>query len=172
MAGILPDGINLLLKTIATPCWLVNILKNVLMRSIMLFISIALLAACGGVKKGADSTDVPNEYLIIGEGGGITGEYTHFLLYRDGRLETWDEMEKVSVYKTNIEKREATRIFEEWEGLAKEGFPPYSPGNMNYRIGYFKNDSTETYRWSDSQPINDKWSTFYSDTFQVLNSAK
>lgn len=113
-----------------------------------------------------------NTYLLIGEGGGITGAYTEYILYPNGRVETWNELEKESIYKGEIEKKQAKKVFEEWQAISDTITPVYKPGNMNYRIGYYNDGEVQTMEWSDNQPVEEPLLEFYSRTFQILRRAE
>lgn len=136
---------------------------------------VLMITACGGAKtvELKQESEIEKEvYLLIGEGGGVTGAYNEYILYTDGRVEVWDEMEQESVFKGSITKKEAAAIFEKWGELSAKEVPNSRPGNMNYRIGYYENGTVKTLRWSDNQVVDDELLEFYRSTFEALKNAK
>ena len=131
---------------------------------------VGLMVSCGGSKvSGSEST----EYLFLSQGGGVTGKYEGYILYDDGRVETSGEnLDEKPMPSGEISKKEAAKLFAEWELLSKQQLMPFKPGNMNYKIGHGSGDDMQVIDWSDSQTINPEIQEFFNDTFSILKSAK
>lgn len=143
--------------------------------SVICISTIIFFTSCGGAKTVELKSDAEPEkevYLLIGEGGGFTGAYNEYIVYPNGRVEVWDELEQESIFKGNITKQEAAAIFDKWGEIGELGRAGGKPGNMNYRIGYYENGTVKTLRWSDSQAVEDSILEFYNSTYKLLRNAQ
>ncbi len=127
---------------------------------------IAMFTSCSS--SGKVSNDAKSEKLIFGSGGGFTGMYVSFEIYKDGRVFNILPDKSQSKVK-KLRKKQTREIFAQADSL-NINHPAYNhPGNMTYFIKYkFAGDSTE-YKWGDSNfsvPIEIK--DFYNQLNAII----
>ncbi len=116
-------------------------------RILLSFFIVTLFTSCSSSGKLANNAT--SEKLIFGSGGGFTGIYMSFEIYKDGRV--FNILPDNSQSKVNKLRKKQTREMFSQAGNLKVNHPAFShPGNMTYFIKYkFAGDSTE-YKWGDS----------------------
>ena len=127
---------------------------------------VALFASCSS--SGKVTNDAKSEKLIFGSGGGFTGKYVSFEIYKDGRIFSILSDKSQSKVK-KLRKKQTRKIFAQADSL-KLNYPAFNhPGNMSYFIKYkFSGDSTG-YKWGDSNfsvPIEIK--DFYNQLNAII----
>lgn len=109
------------------------------MRSLLFLLSIFLLAsqACA-----------QHEYLVIGKGGGISGEVLQFRISHKGKVYKGTGIADIQYAMTaKIKKSEARKIFVEFGSIQDSSF--HHPGNLYYFIHKVGEGCKTEYTWGE-----------------------
>lgn len=146
-----------------------------ILRFTSLLVFLALLVSCGG-SKDAPAVDNQEEgtYILVEQGGGVTGLYEEYVLQWNGYIYKWEEGDPNSKTKSHgsLSQAETSEVFSSWEKLKAESGTLPKPGNINYRIVYYSKEESYSVRWSDSQNIAPEIQEFFNSTFSKLKNAK
>lgn len=141
-----------------------------ILRLATLLLLLGLLFSCGGSKLAEAES---SEYLFLSRGGGVTGRYEGYILHENGSVEKTDgELQEKPIPSGKLSKKEAAKLFSEWEALSKKKVMPFKPGNMNYKIAHGSGDDMMVIDWSDSQDIAPEIQEFFNSTFSKLKNAE
>lgn len=86
--------------------------------------------------------------VILGKGGGFTGEYKEYIIKGNGNVHSRDPMDTSSIQliKT-LTSGESNSLFKELEELDFPDPEFNHPGNITYYIHYSKEDTTKKIKW-------------------------
>ena len=110
-----------------------------------------------------------NEYIIIGSGGGFSGETVQYKLFRDGTVLKGNGIVEIRFNKSShIRKREAKKLLKKINKVASESFS--HPGNMRYFVYMIKPRSEIKCTWGDEKfEISEDLKAIYREIFQKLS---
>lgn len=110
-----------------------------------------------------------NEYIIVGSGGGFSGETVQYKLLRDGTVLKGNGIVEIKFNKiSHIRKKEAKKLFKKTTNVASESFN--HPGNMRYFVYIIKPGSEIKCIWGDEKFVIPKdLDTTYQELFQKLS---
>lgn len=144
-----------------------------MLKKCYLLIGCFVLLACGSNKVSKTLTPLEEStYLLVGQGGGVTGEYEEYILRKSGHVYKWDDMNGKATLKGSLGGEKTEKVFQDWMELSIEGGQPPKAGNMNYRILYHSTEKTFFIRWGDNQQMSAEIMSFYKDTFGALRQAE
>jgi hypothetical protein len=100
------------------------------------------------------SQEFPSDYagdqIHFGQGGGFTGEATHFVLLEDGRVFQKESRDSTYALNDEWEKAFASQMFENYKLLGLRRIDHYHPGNLYYFIEYHSKGQTHRISWGQS----------------------
>lgn len=116
----------------------------------VLIITIVLIAfSCKSNKY--TPADYPDDQIIFGNGGGITGIYTHYYLFENGQLfknsstdETYQKVKK-------LKKQQVTQLFDNYDALNLSSYQFDEPGNMSYYLEFKRDGKRHKIQWGNHQ---------------------
>lgn len=110
-----------------------------------------------------------SDYFIVSQGGGFTGAYESYLVYRNGRIiQLIGETD--SSYIATLAPETTDSLFQTLLSLNIPDKALSAPGNMNYEITTCLNSDKKTLKWSDNERPDDAIMRFY--TFVLLEVKK
>lgn len=111
--------------------------------------------------------NIPNESIFIGEGGGFTGAFSGFEVFRSGKVIKWERNEKNQMDSIKGSNKDYFITEEYFLRLDQLGFSQMEfidPGNYYYTLELRNSDSTHSITWggNNSKPPQ-VVITFYND---------
>lgn len=146
---------------------------NFYSRLILLIIS-TLLFSCNSSKKVVSPNNEPENYFIIGSGGGFTGQYTQYKISDSGLIESYDfENNTYQSYKS-VNKNQVADFFDQIIALDLRGLDYSIPGNISEYIDVLKDDQTINHIvWANgTNDINPEILAFYKSVMQFIKEQK
>ena len=109
---------------------------------ITLIIFSLILFSCNSSKKVVSNESEPENYFIIGTGGGFTGLYTQYKIYDSGVIEIYDfENKSYQQYET-VSKDQVEDFFDQIVKLDLINIDYSIPGNISDYIDVLSTDQT------------------------------
>lgn len=109
-------------------------------------------------------TSLP-KYVILGEGGGITGEYEEYKLMADGRVLKKDFKKDKFVDHKKLSPEDTRAILEQLENISMVSG---EPGNMNSYMEVLRGDEKTRVEWSDMSPAEPTLVEFKNSVMEKL----
>lgn len=98
-------------------------------------------------------TDLPENQLVFGDGGGFTGAYQEFLLLENGQVFKSSKRGGTYEEQESIDKKAAKALFKQAASLNLAEKTINDPGNMTYFIHYKDADKTSKVIWGGNQKV-------------------
>jgi hypothetical protein len=110
-----------------------------------------------------------DEYVLIGSGGGFTGQTIKYKVQRDGTVLKGTGLVDVKFdNQSHIRKCEARKLFKKINTVLRQSF--YHPGNMYYFIYHIKPGSELKCTWGETKfEVPEDLKTVYQETLQKLS---
>jgi hypothetical protein len=90
-----------------------------------------------------------SRYLVIGKGGGISGEVTYYKILNKGKVYKGSDRAEMSfASKSKISKADAKKIYSDLKSITDSSFS--HPGNMYYFVTITGEGPEISYTWGDS----------------------
>jgi hypothetical protein len=105
--------------------------------------------ACSPQTEFPDTREGPQ--IHFGQGGGITGFASHYVLLYDGRIFEKPARDTAYVFREKWDAKFAAQMFKNYDVLGLGAIDHYKPGNLYYFIEYREKDNT-IHRHSWGQP--------------------
>lgn len=134
-----------------------------------LIISIVLFACTSS--EGTISNDKYLREIIVGEGGGFTGEYMEFVLKENGNVYKKDfQFDRYVLFK-KIDQAKTDAYFKKLESFNIEGIEFNQQGNMNYYIELKSNNvSINKVAWCARWKVpNEQLISFHRELIKELS---
>ena len=108
--------------------------------------------------------NLPENLLIFGSGGGITGEVNTYTLLENGQVFYSNSITKESAEMERLTKREAASCFKKMEDLKLSEMSFDHPGNLYYFLEEVRGDEKYRVTWgSNDHEISEECKTFYKE---------
>lgn len=137
-----------------------------------LFLLPVLFFQCNSGKHLPDN--LPDKQLFFGDGGGITGGMTEYILLENGQLfkrnslaataepGAWEELKRVK-------KKTAVELFEKFESEKFQSLSFEEPGNRYYFLGRVQEKELTRLTWGNPNfTLPDSVETFYRSLTQLI----
>ena len=114
-------------------------------------------------------TTAQESYLMIGQGGGITGEITAYKIYQNGKVLKGSGRADINYsFIARIKRHQAKEYFAEAEDCHSETFS--RPGNMYYFLYYSQQGKEIRYTWGETGfSTPDNILTLYRDVIKQVS---
>lgn len=100
--------------------------------------------------------------IIIGEGGGFTGQTTKVILLENGQYFSQTVYPQGTTAIGTLKRKDTREIFERFDELNFTEIDFQHPGNMTYFIGHQSEGAYHEVKWGDSSfPPPEKITSFY-----------
>jgi len=109
--------------------------------------------------------DNPNPQISFGNGGGVVGMVTEYVLFQNGQLFKKEGLGDQYTELGRIDQQQAKQIFTTWESLNIDGIKQNTPGNRYSFIGLKTKDKTHNITWGNDANTDKNVVTLY----QILN---
>lgn len=127
--------------------------------------------ACGN--RGLQNTD-PNESILVAAGGGYSGVYSGYRLWRDGRVEFWKQQAGRSdsvASRQSIGTDTVEYFFARLRFIAFRRLTVNTPGNLTKIIRYAATDVLHEVKWGDVTSLPPQTlELFYQDFMSLMRS--
>ena len=134
------------------------------MKSIFLFSGILVLSFFGCKSQQYTFEELPENQLVFGSGGGITGASDTYILLKNGQLFHTNSLTKEEKELESISKKEAKECFVKLEELSLSEMDFVHPGNRYYFLEEVKNDSIHKVIWgSNDKEISEDCVSLYNE---------
>lgn len=112
--------------------------------------------------------------LILGSGGGFTGEYKEYIILENGDVFKRSTFDDKLVYLGKLKKNDALQLFENFATLGLQNKSLNLPGNMNKYIKYVKDDNEHVLQWSydKDKMIDPSIAMFYKIGMKIVGEVK
>jgi len=108
--------------------------------------------------------NLPQNLLVFGNGGGITGEVKTYTLLENGQLFYSSSLTKERMEMKRLAKKEAAAYYERLEALKLSDVNFDHPGNMYYFLETVKGDTIHRITWgSNEHEISEEYKTLYKE---------
>lgn len=133
--------------------------------NIKLSLIIIVLFMCNSCK-----TSKTFSSFIIGKGGGITGKYDTYLVKENGSVYKLNEAQSEELIK-NIDKKQISEIFSQFEQLhiTEDNFS--NPGNMTSFIRFTVDHKTYEIKWGSTSVMPpQKYVDFFNNVWNLIRA--
>lgn len=132
--------------------------KNVLTLIISYLMISLLTLSCSGSK-----TPAPEEYTILGDGGGFSGIETLYTVWSNGRIE------KSGAYLGRLSKEELKQLKENKQTLQLDQIEYLKPGNIYHLLEFSKGGTSRKLVWDPYDPEHPKaLELYYNHLFHLI----
>jgi len=109
------------------------------------------------------------EYLVIGKGGGFSGEVLQYRISPGGKVYKGSGLTDIRyTLKGKIRRPEARKLFDDLENIQDSAF--HHPGNVYYFIRKTGKDYTTEYTWGENgYEVAESIKTMYINTIDILS---
>lgn len=108
--------------------------------------------------------NLPEDVLVFGSGGGISGEVRIYTLLENGQVFYSSSLTKEHTEMERLTKKEAASYYEKLEALKLSEVNFDHPGNLYYFIEDVKGDESHRITWgSNDHEISEEYKTFYKE---------
>ncbi len=130
---------------------------------------VLLLSAC--TTRLSDDQEFPQAFLEIGEGGGFTGFYTGYRLWRNGTLLRWQQQRTIRTVDTVAQKSaaEVAQWFQRADSLRR--WQQRQVGNYSYWLIYATEQDTVRFQWQEPSQLPETVYRFYQELSAFLQAA-
>ena len=127
------------------------------------FVVVFALVSCKSPSPIQQYQDYKGAKLIVGSGGGFTGQYIDYIILKNGAVYKKDSFKDELVYLGKIKKNHALQLFESFENAGLKDVKCNFPGNMNNYIKFVDNNDEYFLQWSMGQNgfVDPKVKLFY-----------
>ena len=125
---------------------------------IAIFLGFTLLSASCSV---TDPTKA-SQWVMIGEGGGISGAYTNFWLLPNGKIYRREQTDSLYIQMNSMPGRIARRYFREVRGVFENNGDKPLPDNIIKSIIWQQKGIQKTFNWMYSNEKTEKAEEFYN----------
>jgi len=134
------------------------------MKLSLMFFGIIVLSLFGCKSQQYTFEDLPENQLVFGSGGGITGASDTYVLLENGQLFHTNSLTKEVRELKSISKKEAQLCFVKLEELSLSEMDFNHPGNLYYFLEEVKNDTKHKVVWgSNDTKVSDDCLNFYKE---------
>lgn len=134
------------------------------MKSMFLFSGILVLSFFGCKSQQYTFEELPENQLVFGSGGGITGASDTYILLENGQLFHTNSLIKDSVELESLTKEEAKMCFKKLDSLSLSEMEFDHPGNRYYFLEEVKGDTAHKIVWgSNGNKISEDCVNFYNE---------
>ena len=112
--------------------------------------------------------------LILGSGGGFTGEYKEFIILENGEIFKRSTFNDKLEYLGKLKKNDALQLFENYHHLGLDKKAVNLPGNMNKYIKFVKDGKEHVLQWSydKSKMVDPQIEIFYKIAMKMIKGRK
>lgn len=141
---------------------------------IALIIFSLILFSCNSSKKVVSQEIDPENYFIIGTGGGFTGLYTQYKINNSGLIEVYDFENKTYHQYKKVNKNQVVDFFDQIIKLDLIHIDYSTPGNISDYIEVPGSDQTlNRIVWANSTSnFNSEVIQFYESVMQFIKDQK
>jgi hypothetical protein len=132
-------------------------MKNMKMYLFALLLLLIAVASCSV----SDPTKA-RRWVMIGEGGGITGAYTHFWLLPNGKIYRREQTDSLYIHMNAMPGRVARRYFRELPDVFAGSSDKPLPDNIYKSIIWQTKEQQKTFTWLYPNQNNEKAEDFYN----------
>ena len=134
-------------------------------------ILLCLIVGCKSTKYTAK--DLPQNQVLIGNGGGFSGIQTEYILLENGQLFERSSMRDSLVELKGVSKKAAQKIFEQIRTLGMDTMNYNQPGNLYKYLSYSTPFKDYRITWGAQDTVPGKSITsFYEKTYEMINKQK
>ena len=112
--------------------------------------------------------------LIIGSGGGFTGEYIDYIILENGYVFKKSTLDNKLAYLGKLKKNDVLQLFKNYSYLGLNKKNLNMPGNMNKYIKYIKDGEKHILQWSyeKSKMVAPEIKLFYKIAMKLAGQLK
>ena len=122
------------------------------MKNVVALIVFSLIFSC--CSKNYTSSEIPEEKLTFGSGGGFSGIYTEYVLLKNGQLFEKQQPGNKMVQLESITKRKAKNLFEKCEELKLSTMDFKEPDNYSHYIEVTTTEHSNRDFWGKKEDPN------------------
>jgi hypothetical protein len=117
----------------------------------LLFFLLPFLFQCN--RTTYTSADFPADYLTFGSGGGYSGEVTTYFVLPNGQVFQHSSLGSDTLAYTQISKRSAKSLMDDFTSLGLDTLNFYHPGNMYRFVEKYRQDEVVKLSMGDQQML-------------------
>jgi len=124
-------------------------------------------------KVETEKTDknVRNYTISLGEGGGVTGAYTMYVISPNGNVQMVETLNNTNKSIKILNQAEQTKIYDGLQSLDFENIKYNKPSDMTYYVTIQDVGLNHTVRWGDKQQDTPKKVVqFYENLIKIINA--
>ena len=110
-------------------------------------------------------------FVTLSEGGGFTGRYTEYRIYRDGKVEKYNDAAQSFEQVAMLDKKQSNNLFGVLDEMNLENYSYYKPGNMNYQI-ILPSEPPHMIAWSDTYSPRVDVLKFYKESINLIRQVE
>ena len=126
---------------------------------------VVFLCACAGPKYSV--SNLPTNFVEMGNGGGFTGVYTYYKVASNGQVFKSKSGDTAYAEYGTIAKKTAKNAFKTLGEIKDKSIS--KPGNLNYFIFRAEGDSMTSWLWSDDKKPSEDVSTIYTSLNEAIS---
>ncbi len=129
-----------------------------------------LLVGCKSQQHTPD--DLPPNQLIFGDGGGITGATTSFILLENGQIFKTYSLTRETTEVGKIRKKQARELLAEAHAMGMENLDVNEPGNMYYFLELKTDNGNHRCTWgAQGYEVDEKLQNFRQKLLNIAREA-
>ena len=132
------------------------------MKNVVTLVVFSLIFSC--CSKKFTSTEIPEEKITFGSGGGFTGYYSEYVLLKNGQLFQKKQPTNEMIELESISKRKAKSLFEKCDSLKLSTMDFKEPDNYSHYIQVTTTEHTNRVTWGKKEdPISGEIKAFFQE---------
>ena len=132
------------------------------MKNVLILVVFSLIFSCC-TKKYA-SSEIPEEKITFGSGGGFSGYFSEYVLLKNGQLFEKKQPENKLVELESITKRKAKSLFEKCDSLNLSTMDHVKPDNYSHYIEVTTTEHSNRVSWGKKEdPISGDIKAFFQE---------
>lgn len=140
------------------------------MKTVFLYIlTAALFLSCAASKSNQNQTNkvasqskkTLYEHVMIGQGGGFSGEYETFKISSTGEIYKLEETDGSFSKTGSLDAGQTKSLFKDLKALELEKMELHQPGNISFYIQIPVEGGVKKITWSEEIEVNENLTTFY-----------
>ncbi len=132
------------------------------MKNVVTLIVFSLIFSC--CTKKYTSSEIPEEKITFGSGGGFSGIYSEYVLLKNGQLFEKQQPGNKMIELESITKKQAKTLFEKCEALKLSTMDFKEPDNYSHYIEVTTTDHTNRVTWGKKEdPISGDIKEFFHE---------